>query len=207
MIRRIAYISQIVAVYILIVISLAFSSLGLGGLVNAPESGGKYYEFGRLVLGNDGFCVIKWRLGPFQHDSIEIYPSSDRVYFSYSHHVPACETYWIKRGHPCGFESEWQCQQHDAYYHGPLHWPSDASLNDFETPVVTSVLSFPRWYTAMGLIFPIIHWACGPRRRRNLRRRHGLCIHCAYDLTGNVSGVCPECGTKARAMDKSEPEA
>lgn len=21
-----------------------------------------------------------------------------------------------------------------------------------------------------------------------------LCLHCGYDLTGNVSGVCPECG-------------
>ena len=24
----------------------------------------------------------------------------------------------------------------------------------------------------------------------------GFCIECSYDLTGNVSGVCPECGTK-----------
>ena len=26
------------------------------------------------------------------------------------------------------------------------------------------------------------------------RRRRGLCVRCAYDLTGNESGVCPECG-------------
>lgn len=25
----------------------------------------------------------------------------------------------------------------------------------------------------------------------------GFCQNCGYDLTGNVSGVCPECGTKA----------
>jgi hypothetical protein len=35
---------------------------------------------------------------------------------------------------------------------------------------------------------------------RNLRRRlneRGLptCIPCGYDLTGNVSGICPECGS------------
>jgi hypothetical protein len=24
---------------------------------------------------------------------------------------------------------------------------------------------------------------------------HGACAKCAYDLTGNVSGICPECGT------------
>ncbi len=32
--------------------------------------------------------------------------------------------------------------------------------------------------------------------RRRRRRDHGLCVHCAYDLTGNASGVCPECGSK-----------
>ena len=27
-----------------------------------------------------------------------------------------------------------------------------------------------------------------------LRRRRGQCIRCGYDLTGNTTGVCPECG-------------
>jgi hypothetical protein len=34
-----------------------------------------------------------------------------------------------------------------------------------------------------------------PATRRWLRRRRGLCPSCAYDLTGNTSGACPECGT------------
>jgi len=32
-------------------------------------------------------------------------------------------------------------------------------------------------------------------RRRDPRRRAGHCRSCGYDLTGNESGVCPECGT------------
>ena len=28
------------------------------------------------------------------------------------------------------------------------------------------------------------------------RAGQGRCPHCGYDLTGNVSGVCPECGTR-----------
>ena len=32
-------------------------------------------------------------------------------------------------------------------------------------------------------------------RRSERRRRGGLCLMCGYNLTGNVSGVCPECGT------------
>jgi rubrerythrin len=31
-------------------------------------------------------------------------------------------------------------------------------------------------------------------RRERLAR--GQCGRCGYDLTGNVSGVCPECGTR-----------
>ena len=37
--------------------------------------------------------------------------------------------------------------------------------------------------------------------RRNRRRRLGLCMCCGYDLTGNVSGVCPECGTGIERLD------
>ncbi|GEM_PF-1820101 len=36
----------------------------------------------------------------------------------------------------------------------------------------------------------LVRGACRYRRRR----RQGLCLHCGYSLTGNVSGVCPECG-------------
>ena len=32
---------------------------------------------------------------------------------------------------------------------------------------------------------------CGIRQRR----QKVLCRHCGYNLTGNISGVCPECGT------------
>jgi hypothetical protein len=33
--------------------------------------------------------------------------------------------------------------------------------------------------------------------RRSRRRAKGLCLACGYDLTGNTSGVCPECGPPA----------
>ncbi len=32
------------------------------------------------------------------------------------------------------------------------------------------------------------------RRKRHVRRELQLCIKCGYDLTGNESGICPECG-------------
>ena len=42
--------------------------------------------------------------------------------------------------------------------------------------------------------YPTIAWIRGPVRRWR-RRQRSLCLTCGYDLTGNVSGVCPECGT------------
>lgn len=34
-----------------------------------------------------------------------------------------------------------------------------------------------------------------PRLRRRSRRRRGECIDCGYNLVGNVTGTCPECGS------------
>jgi hypothetical protein len=39
-------------------------------------------------------------------------------------------------------------------------------------------------------------WRGVARERQQLRARQGLCSLCGYDLTGNVSGVCPECGSE-----------
>ena len=60
-------------------------------------------------------------------------------------------------------------------------------------PSVEGTTRFPLW--APFLVFaayPTIAFVRGPLRRYRLRRR-GLCVKCGYDLTGNVSGVCPEC--------------
>ena len=45
---------------------------------------------------------------------------------------------------------------------------------------------------ALGAAFLIPPWRRRARRRRRVAERQ--CLHCGYDLTGNVSGVCPECG-------------
>lgn len=41
--------------------------------------------------------------------------------------------------------------------------------------------------------YPTLAFIRGPLRRRR-RRRRGQCATCGYDLTGNVTGVCSECG-------------
>jgi hypothetical protein len=71
--------------------------------------------------------------------------------------------------------------------------------NDFDDVYHDHYTIAPFWFITVLL-------ACGPALaiRRRLRRRaarqlsSGRCAHCSYNLTGNVSGACPECGTPSR---------
>ena len=59
-------------------------------------------------------------------------------------------------------------------------------------------LALPIWMPFLVcLLPPVAFFVARPiRRRRRIRRRirRGLCQKCGYDLRGNTSGVCPECG-------------
>jgi len=68
-----------------------------------------------------------------------------------------------------------------------------AKENDWCDDYVT--LELPSWLVFMVLGFlPVRAVLRGPLRRCR-RRRRGECLDCGYNLTGNASGVCPECGT------------
>ena len=54
-----------------------------------------------------------------------------------------------------------------------------------------TVISIPMWMPLLlSTTFTCWIW------RRDRRSRPGHCQSCRYNLTGNVSGVCPECGEK-----------
>lgn len=64
----------------------------------------------------------------------------------------------------------------------------------YYTLTITQVI-FPLWVPALLLLaYPAVAFI---RERLRIRRRRmrGHCQWCGYDLTGNVSGICPECGT------------
>jgi len=55
------------------------------------------------------------------------------------------------------------------------------------------------WMALVLLILLIPLWQCRHSLQRSMREylnANGipLCVDCGYNLTGNVSGVCPECG-------------
>ncbi len=55
-----------------------------------------------------------------------------------------------------------------------------------DTPLPMLAILFALFSMLLGIRGPLL------RRRR---RKRGLCVKCEYDLTANVSGTCPECGT------------
>ncbi|HEX4792918.1 MAG TPA: hypothetical protein VH370_03945 [Humisphaera sp.] len=69
------------------------------------------------------------------------------------------------------------------------------------TPLVPShrwAVRLPLWAPAgMALLVTVVF-----RRRASRRWNAGCCANCGYDLTGNISGVCPECGTVPASTPK-----
>jgi hypothetical protein len=58
-----------------------------------------------------------------------------------------------------------------------------------------------------GFFFFLLLWAIKARRALCARlalRARACCANCSYDLTGNVSGVCPECGKKIASSPAAE---
>ncbi|UCE59988.1 MAG: hypothetical protein JSU63_21405 [Phycisphaerales bacterium] len=85
-------------------------------------------------------------------------------------------------------------------FHAPLRrnpTPGNRNLmlsSQIQGPYRVTWLAFPLWLSTGVLgfmcVLPVVQ---GPVLRWQ-RQRRGLCIYCGYNLTGNRSGRCPECG-------------
>lgn len=62
------------------------------------------------------------------------------------------------------------------------------------------IVFVPAWYPFLAAAVVPVVWLVGRLRRRR-RSGPGRCRRCSYDLTGNTSGVCPECGTPVELAD------
>ncbi|MEW6251191.1 MAG: hypothetical protein AB1716_11125 [Planctomycetota bacterium] len=86
-------------------------------------------------------------------------------------------------------------------YSPGLHWelPHTADLGQ-STIGTWWELVLPLWNLALLTAAPglLLLW----RHRR--RRVPGFCRKCGYNLTGNVSGRCPECGCATESLEKEE---
>lgn len=72
-----------------------------------------------------------------------------------------------------------------------IHWDTKTGqgwnvlVPDYAAMLITALL--PVTWAAMWVL-------------KRSRRRIGLCQTCSYDLTGNISGICPECGARIPTM-------
>lgn len=104
-------------------------------------------------------------------------------------------------------EDDWgilRCESHapiaTAYVTGPLPDVLGFQLLINQAPTIVfrfrNLLMVPFW--ALVVLFaalPAFRFLKLSDRRRRSRIARGLCAGCGYNLTGNVSVVCPECGT------------
>ena len=91
---------------------------------------------------------------------------------------------------------------HWKVYAAKMPWTEFANRwLGFGLPVkmITGQLLIPVWLLVVAVGFPtaILCW----RDRR--RPKSDSCKVCGYNLTGNVSGTCPECGTKYAGLKSS----
>ena len=87
-----------------------------------------------------------------------------------------------------------------------IQW-GDAALHTARNPVWSAIpLSHPVVFIQLRFVWPAMIALAMPLRlligRVRKRRQAGHCHSCSYDLTGNMSGVCPECGVKMVAVSK-----
>lgn len=75
-----------------------------------------------------------------------------------------------------------------------FRWPRVKSSSPFDS----TLLVIPLWLLLLLSAAPAAAIAIQDQRSPG----PGRCKRCQYDLTGNVSGVCPECGVK---LENSHP--
>jgi len=83
-------------------------------------------------------------------------------------------------------------------YTSTPNWNHHAAWANNSTTLAVSV---PLWWVAAPLLLltAILWWL----DRRRVPPGH--CRKCGYDLTGNVTGVCPECGAPASVRRPAPP--
>jgi hypothetical protein len=73
-----------------------------------------------------------------------------------------------------------------------IWWPR---LQLSRAPLSVSTMTLPLWIPTS--LFVAIDWVLGAVRARRRPRRLMQCVCCGYDLRGQVSERCPECGNRS----------
>ncbi len=158
-----------------------------------------------LLLGTVGLWVVSYEVAIGARvytglSHVQMQWSYGTVEFSHQRHIGV-------RGHPLRFQTFMDGG------HPRTHRRADYGLLGFQrsvtrvVPLVRRTVACPAWTLSLLLACPPVLLARSMHRERH-RLRHNLCVKCGYDLRGNVSGVCSECGAAVPAtgsIDASTP--
>jgi hypothetical protein len=139
-----------------------------------------------LLAGTVGLWVVSywWRVGI----SISLPDGVTDAYINNAHLNVVTEKYSICVRETSGFHYGYEPAS-DWYHGASFKWSNE----DFGFEKVFRA-RLPLWFCAL---FPaacvVVLGSAWLLRRNESQSNH--CRACGYDLTGNVSGVCPECGT------------
>ena len=73
------------------------------------------------------------------------------------------------------------------------YYPSDIKVITPGNVVSLVYYGLPLWIPLVITAVPVAIMIARARRQHQ-RKVTGCCLRCGYNLTGNISGVCPECG-------------
>ena len=120
-------------------------------------------------------CVNKSRL------TITQFLANDPVLL---HDLAESRKWQLRYNRPSEFHMMWRRK---TYVGSPSYLVKYFDQTRISVPLLVPCLVFS--------LYPIIVLPKWAQRLRRIRRgKCGLCVKCGYDLQGNVSGVCPECG-------------
>ena len=105
-----------------------------------------------------------------------------------------------------GPTTSWDSLASATWFRRP-YWCSTPTVFLFSPrpPAPARSVAIPLWivFIASGGLAGGL-WLTGRHSSAAMRIRTGHCVHCGYNLTGNVSGVCPECGTAVASSKAGE---
>ncbi len=121
-----------------------------------------------------------------------------RVYpVATSSYMVVADRYQVRASHWLFFETPRSSRRTEMAWLG-FGLLSTVGTTPAGTGLLTHRVSAPIWVPFLLLAtYPTVAFIRGPLRLWR-RRNTGHCLRCGYDLTGNESGVCPECGTEVR---------
>lgn len=68
-------------------------------------------------------------------------------------------------------------------------------------------ITFPLWVPTTVFVSCLAIAVIPEPLKRWRRRKRNCCVQCGYNLTGNVSGICPECGRPIDRVTGCEPQS